>query len=249
MQQWVKHRTDAPVGLFAAEAAGLSWLRVPGGADVVQVIEATDQSITLAGIEPTTPTRAAARAFGEALARTHDAGARSFGCGPDRFTGPSFIADLPMPTDSSLTWGAFFAQQRVMHYAELARAELIPSGRRALEMVADRLADGVFDDDTPPARLHGDLWSGNVLFSPTGVVMIDPSAHGGHRISDLAMVSLFGAPFLDDIFDAYEQSTDHLPSDWRNLIGLHQIYPLLVHTVLFGGGYAAAAVRAAQRYL
>ncbi len=118
----------------------------------------------------------------------------------------------------------------------------------ALDRVADRLAAGDFDDGAAPARLHGDLWSGNVLWSPDGVVLIDPAAHGGHRITDLAMLALFGIPQLDLIHAAYQEASEQLPDGWRDLIGLHQLHPLLVHAELFGGGYGAQAVEVARRY-
>jgi len=246
---WSKRRTNAPAHLFAAEAAGLRWLRVQGGVDVVEVLETTSDAITLTRVHEVAPTLVAAEAFGAALARTHDAGAAAFGAPPDGYTGPSFIADLAMPTQPESDWGAFYAEQRVMHYALLAGPELGPSGRRVMDALCERLIAGVFNDDAPPARLHGDLWAGNVLYAPTGAVLIDPSAHGGHRLTDLAMLSLFGTPHLDAVLSAYERATTHLPDGWRDLIGLHQVYPLLVHTVLFGGGYAAAAINTARRYV
>ncbi len=249
MSEFVKRRRDAPPGLFAAEAAGLRWLRVPGGARIVDVLDVADDAITLTPVDTVRPWAAAAEAFGAALAVTHDAGAPAFGSGPEGFTGQSFIADLPLFTDPMTTWGAFFAEQRVLPYARLAGSRLGPDGRRVMTTLAGRLAAGVFDDGAPPARLHGDLWSGNVLFSAAGVVLIDPSAHGGHRVSDLAMLALFGAPHLDRIGRAYEEASSSLPDGWRDLIGLHQVYPLLVHAVLFGGGYAAQAVETARAYL
>jgi len=249
MDVWTKRRTTAPAHLFAAETAGLSWLRVPGGVDIVEVIETAGDAITLARVHEAAPTRAAAEAFGAALAVTHDAGAPAFGAAPDGYTGPCFIADLPMPTEPETDWGTFYAEQRVMHYARLAESELGPPGRRVVDALCERLSAGVFNDNAPPARLHGDLWAGNVLYAATGAVLIDPSAHGGHRVTDLAMLSLFGAPHLGVVLDAYERASNYLPDGWRDLIGLHQVYPLLVHTVLFGGGYAAGAVSAARRYV
>jgi len=87
-----------------------------------------------------------------------------------------------------------------------------------------------------------------VLWSPVGVVLIDPAAQGGHRITDLAMLALFGAPQLPVILDAYQAASAHLPESWRELIALHQVHPLLVHAQLFGGGYGAQAAAAARRY-
>lgn len=117
------------------------------------------------------------------------------------------------------------------------------------ERLCEHLEGGVFDDPAPPARLHGDLWSGNLLWTPRGAALIDPAAHGGHRITDLAMLSLFGAPHLGRILAAYAEVSAHLPEDWRDLIPLHQVHPLLVHAVLFGGGYVRQAVDAATAAL
>ena len=248
MSEFVKRRSDAPDGLFAAEAAGLDWLRVSGGVPVVDVTAWTATSITLDRLTPVPPTEPAAETFAERLAVTHNAGAAAFGAPPAGHDGPNFIADLPMSTDPEPAWGVFFGQQRVWPYARQAATELGDDGLRVMEALVKRLADGVFDDDAPPARLHGDLWTGNVVFTTAGAVLIDPSAHGGHRVTDLAMLALFGAPHLSRILAAYEAASSQLPSGWRGLIGLHQVYPLLVHTVLFGG-YAGQAVQAARSYL
>jgi fructosamine-3-kinase len=131
--------------------------------------------------------------------------------------------------------------------AELAAARLDASTRAAIDAVVARCRAGDFDDDDRPARLHGDLWSGNVMWTPDGVVLIDPAAHAGHRETDLAMLALFGCPHYDTVLDGY-QRVHTLKPIWRNRIGLHQLFPLLAHVVLFGGGYAGqthAAARAA----
>lgn len=245
----MKRRYDAPPGLFEAEAAGLAWLRVPGGVPVVEVLAVQPQSITLARLTPVTPTPAAADEFGARLAVTHAAGAPAFGSPPPTLTGPAYIADLPMTTTPTGTWGEFYATQRVLPYARQAGTTLGQDGLKIMEALATRLMDGHFDDDTKPARLHGDLWSGNVIFTRSGATLIDPSAGGGHPITDLAMLALFGAPNLTRILQAYESNAPALPESWRDLIPLHQVYPLLVHTVLFGPSYAATAKSAARKYL
>ena len=125
--------------------------------------------------------------------------------------------------------------------------ELTGEEAAVVERVCDRLP-ALAGPAEPPARLHGDLWSGNVLWSRGGAWLIDPAAHGGHRETDLAMLALFGCPHLDAVLRAYDE-TAPLAAGWRERVPLHQLFPLLVHVVLFGGGYAAQAVAAARAAL
>lgn len=167
-----------------------------------------------------------------------------------RTAGPATVTSAqPLPLVPTDRWGTFYADQRLLPYAEAAAASgsLSPRGRTLVDRVAERLRAGEFDDGRPPARLHGDLWAGNVIFTGTGVVLIDPAAHGGHGLTDLAMLHLFGAPELPTITDAYAEAAA-LPTGWRELIGLHQLHPLLVHAVTHGPSYGAEAEAVAARY-
>lgn len=132
--------------------------------------------------------------------------------------------------------------------AKRAAARLGADAVATVDAVADRCEAGEFDDADQPARLHGDLWSGNVTWTPDGVVLIDPAAHGGHRETDLAMLALFGCPHLDAVLDGYE-SVQPLREGWRERAALHQLYPLLAHVALFGGGFARQATGAARSAL
>jgi fructosamine-3-kinase len=145
-------------------------------------------------------------------------------------------------------WGTFYARERLAPMAERAAPLLNAAAHVAVDGVISRCEAGDFDDSDPPARLHGDLWSGNVMWTPQGAVLIDPAAHGGHRETDLAMLALFGCPFLDAVIDGYQQRRP-LRDGWRERIGLHQLYPLLAHVVLFGGGYAGQTSAAAAQAL
>lgn len=138
----------------------------------------------------------------------------------------------------------------MLPYADAARRRdnLSVTGLDRVRLVAERLHAGHFDDGAPPARIHGDLWSGNLVFTVDGAVLIDPAAHGGHRLTDLAMLSLFGAPALDRLLAAYADSAA-LPDGWRDLLGLHQLHPLLVHAVSHGASYGSAAADIAGRYV
>ena len=236
---------------FGVEAAGLAWLAAagPGAAQVVEVCEVSPSRLVLRRLLPTMPDRRAAQEFGAALAATHAAGARSFGCPPDGWHGDGYIGTQRMNLRSTPTWGQFYAEQRLLPYAEAAHriGNLTAAGRKLIDRIAQRLGDGLYDDDRPPARIHGDLWTGNVIFTDSGVVLIDPAAHGGHGLTDLAMLQLFGAPHLNAITDAYAAAAQ-LPSGWSELIGLHQLHPLLVHAVTHGAGYGAEATAVAARY-
>lgn len=240
------------LGAALYEAAGLRWLAaVPDGGDVVPVIEASEREIVLPRLVAVRADPEAAADFGRRLAVTHDAGAELFGAPPEGWEGDGWIGTEPMTLEPSASWGTFYAEQRCWVYAEraYARGGLDRDGLVVIEKVCTRVGQGMYDDDAPPARIHGDLWSGNVFVTATGFVLIDPAAHGGHRITDLAMLDLFGAPYLDRILSAYESESSWLPPRWRSLIGLHQLHPLLVHAAMFQGGYGPQAVALARTLL
>lgn len=249
---FVKARPDAPPGFFEAEAAGLAWLAAAGGAAVVGVRSVEAGRIELDRLHAARPTRADARAFGAALARSHDAGAAAFGVPPADYDGPTYLGDQGLSTrrEGWPSWGAFTAEQRVLPYARLARdrGHLEASVLRLVERACERLAAGDLDDGEPPSRIHGDLWSGNVQWTADGAVLIDPAAHGGHRETDLAMLALFGCPHLDAVLGGYAEAHP-LAEGHRERVPVHQLHPLAVHAASHGAGYAAPLAAAARATL
>jgi len=244
----IKTRAHAPVDFFRSEAAGLTWLSEAGGVRTPEVLAAQDDCLILRYVEPGRPSPEAAEGFGRALARTHAAGAPVFG-GTD---GDGYIGSLPMPNRPAETWPEFFATRRLLPYLKLAvdRGGITRADAGAVEQVVARIAD-LTGPAEPPSRLHGDLWSGNVIWGYDGVVhVIDPAAYGGHRESDLAMLALFGLPHLARVVDAYQEITP-LAAGWERRMGLHQLYPLLVHATMRvgGGSYGARAGDAARGLL
>lgn len=248
-----KERPDAPPGFFACEAAGLRWLAVPGGPRVVEVLGVDADGIDLERLVPGPASPGAAEAFGAALAQMHSAGADAFGSPAEGWTGDGFFGPLeeplPLLQGCDPAWGGFYAERRLRQVRDLLaeRGRLSAATGRHLDRVSERLRAGAWDDGEPPARAHGDLWTGNVMWTADGAVLIDPAAHGGHRLTDLAMLDLFGLPHLDRAVGAY-QEVHPLPAGWRELVGLHQIYPVGMHAVLFGGGYVPQLEELVARY-
>ncbi|MBV9384456.1 MAG: fructosamine kinase family protein [Streptosporangiaceae bacterium] len=229
---------------FAAEAHGLRWLAEAGAVPVPDVLGFDDGMIVLSLLPPGGPTPESAYRFGADLALLHAAGAETFGA-----PWPGFIASLPLDNTPGTEWPSWYAERRLVPYLRRASdADLLSAADvRLVETVAARLAE-LAGPAEPPARIHGDCWSGNVLWPRGRGALIDPAAHGGHRETDLAMLALFGAPHLDRILRGYAGAAP-LAGGWRARVPLHQLHPLLVHVCLFGASYAARLRTAARAAL
>jgi fructosamine-3-kinase len=257
---FVKTRPDARPGEYATEAAGLRWLADAGAVEVPEVIAVADgdggpRFLALGWLEEGSLGEAGAEALGHDLAALHAAGAAEFGAAPpgapsyDGRVAPLRIGELELPNDPAPDWPAFYARARLEPLADLAagRGALSAQARRDVARVCERIAD-LAGPPEPPARLHGDLWGGNVFAGADGRArLIDPAAYGGHREVDLAMLRLFGSPG-ERVFAAYEEAAP-LADGHGDRVALWQLFPLLVHAALFGGAYGESAHRAARRYV
>ena len=235
-------------GMLEEEARGLAWLgeaRALPVARVVAVGEATEglpALLLLEWIEPGRPRHDFDECLGRGLAALHRAGAPRFGLARDNWIGP-----LPQSNRPSDDWARFYGQQRLAPLlAQVRDAGRLPrSVAKRAEALLVRLPARVGPPE-PPARLHGDLWRGNVLVSAAGEpVLVDPAVYGGHREVDLAMMRLFGG-FSPACFDAYAEAAPLAPGHAER-VPLYQLYPLLVHVALFGGGYASSFADALAR--
>lgn len=248
---FVKTDRGGPAGSFAAEAAGLDWLRETRTVRVPEVRALHDGEATpgrrflvLEWIETARRSPASDAELGRRLAGLHRSGAPGFG-----YVHDNVIGSLPQPNGPLPSWPDFYAQRRLLPLARRA----VAAGRLPSESLAsfDRLVTrlpSLAGPEEPPARLHGDLWAGNALADHAGRPwLVDPAVYGGHREMDLAMMRLFGG-FDDRCFAAY-QEIHPLAGGWPERVALWQLYPLLVHTILFGGGYGASVLATLRRYV
>ena len=161
-------------------------------------------------------------------------------------TNPSAPLAPPAGTAASSGWPEWYTRRRLLPYLRMAvdSGALRPEDGRLVEAVIDRIGS-LAGPAEQPSRIHGDCWAGNVLWSGGRGWLIDPAAHGGHRETDLAMLALFGAPYLDRILAGYHDAVP-LAAGWRSRVPLHQLHPLLVHACLFGASYRDG-VRSAAR--
>jgi fructosamine-3-kinase len=239
-------------GTYRAEAEDLRWLAEPGALgvpDVLAVVDPEDADapgprlLALELIDVGRLDGDGESQLGRGLATMHAAGAPAFGA-----THPIRFGTFVIPNDPAGDWPAFYAARRLEPVARAARdrGALDARGADAVARVCERIAQ-IAGPPEPPARLHGDRWSGNVLADAGGrPYLVDPAAYGGHREVDLAMLRLFGSPSAR-CFDAYAEAHP-LADGHEERVGLWQLFPLLVHAALFGGGYGASAARTAARY-
>jgi fructosamine-3-kinase len=249
-EAFVKTRHEVARGEYASEAAGLRWLADPGALRTPRVLEVHEGYLALEWIAPGRLNAAGIEELGRGLAATHLAGAPCFGDAGDGDgrSGLSRFGSLQLPNHPASDWPTFYAERRLRPLARIAREReaLSEAGIEAVERVCARMGELVGPAE-PPARLHGDLWSGNVMSDADGRPwLIDPSAYGGHRELDLAMLRLFGAP-SERVFAAYEEVAP-LGEGWQERVELYQLLPLLVHALLFGGSHRSAAERIAISY-
>ena len=254
---FLKWNRRADHRFFAVEAEGLGALAASDTVRVPSVIAASGPDdevawLLLEWIEEGGPGADGWARLGRELAALH----RNRGPGrsdvPFGWRDPNLIGSLTQPNGWSDDWASFWAERRIRPLAwELrARGSLSRTQAAAVEEVARRADDllGPATTADGPSLLHGDLWSGNVLFAADGApVLIDPAVYVGHREVDLAMADLFGG-FPGAFRAAYGRAWPLQPGHSRRRPA-YQLYPLLVHARLFGGGYAASAATAAKAAL
>lgn len=238
---FVKTHDRAPADLFTKEAEGLAWLAEACALRTPRVLAVSSDALALEWVDAAPPAADYEEALGRGLAMLHRAGSERFGLLHD-----NYIGSIPQSNEPASDWAAFYRVRRLEPLFRRASPRFDARARGAFDRLLSRLPELVGRDE-PPARLHGDLWSGNVICDERGQpVLIDPAVYGGHREMDLAMMRLFGR-FSARSLAAYEEVLP--PSDGHEgRVALHQLYPLLVHVCLFGAGYVPSVLRVLDAY-
>jgi len=245
---FLKWNDKGRASMFRKEAQSLALLtktrtiRIP---EVVATGEVSDLSFLLLEYLPKDyGGKLAWQRFGQGLAGMHRYSRTSFGLEFD-----NYIGSLPQSNCEHKSWVDFFREERLVPQVALG----VKSGRitsdlaTKFDILYHRLAELLALDERP-ALLHGDLWSGNFLFtSPEVPCLVDPATYYGHREAEIAFTKLFGG-FSDDFYAAYHECHP-LAVGHEHRVGLFNLYPLLVHVNLFGGGYINQVKSILQTYL
>ncbi len=248
---FVKWNPKSPSEMFTTEARGLKLLheaktlRIP---EVISVHEAQDECpayLILEWLESGRSTPQTDEQLGEGLATLHLIHAEQHGLDHN-----NFIGRLPQSNTHHISWAEFYAEQRIRPQMELARPNgQLPTHReRLLSHLINKLPDLLPSENPAASLLHGDLWRGNVMTLANGTpAIIDPAVYYGHREIELAFTELFGG-FSSRFYDAYN-AIYPINSDYQQRKSLYQLYPMMTHMNLFGGGYGNSVDSIARRYL
>lgn len=234
--------------MFTAEAAGLACLAGSGTRVHVPrplaVGPESDPYLLLESVESGERGPAYADELGVGLVEIHrTSNDRGYG-----FDHDSFIGSTPQSNEWSKHWIEFFGEQRLRFQLEIARRNGRLDGRlgTAIESIIDRLGD-LLPEPERSSLIHGDLWGGNLMSRDDGVpVLIDPAVYYGHREADLAMTRLFGG-FPARFYDSYREAWPLEPG-FDERVDLYNLYHMLNHLNLFGGGYLGGVQSIVRRY-
>ncbi len=222
------------------EAEGLRALRSASGQLVVpEVLGLSAGWLVIESLDTVPGGPQSETALGEGLRGLHSVIGDAHGWHQDNACGRT-----PQPNASLSDGRAFQRERRLLPLCEAChqRGLLDAALRGRIERLAQDLERWL--PDAPPSLLHGDLWSGNVLFTTKGPAIIDPAVYRHYPEVDVAMLTLFGSPG-EAFFDAYWNGD--APADWPRREALFQLYPLLNHLLLFGASYRSAVERSVAR--
>jgi fructosamine-3-kinase len=246
---FLKWNSSGPDDLFVREAEGLKELALADAPQLVvpKVILAkqTDETPSFLLLEflPSGHAALEDEKLGIGLARLHRKTNKAFGFHHDNYCGSTL-----QPNQWNTSWTNFFGEQRILHLVnEIGRSRSLSSKEKDIyHRLVSRLPD-LIPDQPFPSLVHGDLWSGNYLYTANGPALIDPAAYYADREMEFAIMTMFGG-FSQTTWAAYQQEYPLNPG-WEERVLLYQLYHQLNHYYLFGGSYGSQALRIAEKFL
>ncbi len=246
---FLKWNSTAPKDMFAKEAAGLTEMSQAESVLVIpRAIFYAEQSdfpglLLMEYLSPAMNTTGFDETLGRGLAQMHQKSAVEYGFHHSNYCGTT-VQDNSWTTN----WPEFYTQNRINSLINQIKKS------RGLSLVEQKIFDKLIDrlpnllpHSTIPSLIHGDLWSGNYMFTAKGPALIDPACYYADREMELGMMKLFGG-FSTKVWGAYQEEWP-LPEDWQQRNQLYQLYHVLNHYLLFGGSYGWQALEIVKRYL
>jgi protein-ribulosamine 3-kinase len=246
---FAKWNADCPPDAFLREADGLCELgAAASGLVVPRVLEAAAAAggapgfILMEYLPPASGSPGHDEALGRGLAALHRRTASSFGFDSHTYCGPTL-----QDNTRADSWAEFYGERRIAPLLRLIEGErgMTSAERRSCERLVEKLPT-LLPGGAPPALIHGDLWSGNVMRTARGPAVFDPACAYADREMEFGITTLFGG-FHPAFWKAYEEANP-LPPGWRERNPLYQLYHLLNHFLIFGGHYGREALAIVRRY-
>ena len=245
---FLKWNASAPAELFLKEAAGLNEMRLAASTLSIPKVYWSKDVDDLPGLllmeylQPAINTSGLDEQLGRGIAQLHRKTAPAFGFDHSNYCGTT-IQDNTW-TDN---WPEFYAQQRIWSLVEQIKKTrgMSSEEQKIYEKLVARMSD-LLPHQTVPSLIHGDLWSGNYMYTANGPALIDPACYYADREMELGMMQLFGG-FSGSVWNTYQEEFP-LPEGWRKRMRLYQLYHILNHYLLFGGLYGRQALEIAHEY-
>lgn len=247
---FLKWNRNCETDLFLREAESLEELRKAAASQLVvpevfavKEVDASPGFLVLEYLEPGYGSGNSDEKLGSGLAVIHQYSAEKFG-----FYNDNYCGSTPQKNSWTNSWTEFFSNNRMAFLLNLIQKERpLPAGEiKVYEQLLNKIPELV-PKNAVPALIHGDLWSGNYMNTPGGPALIDPAAYYADREMEMGIMTLFGG-FSQRFYSAYNEVYP-LPPEWRERNRLYQLYHVLNHYYLFGGGYRSQALNIAKSYI
>lgn len=247
---FLKWNGNCMADMFLREAESLEELRKAASGQLVvpkvfaaKEVDASPGFLVLEYLEPGYGRGSSDEILGRGLATIHTCSAEKFGFYHDNYCGRT-----PQNNSRKTNWAEFFRDNRLGFLLQLIQKERpLPAGElKVYEKLLHKIPELV-PENALPALIHGDLWSGNYMNTSSGPALIDPASYYADREMEMGIMTLFGG-FSQRFYSAYNEVYP-LPAEWRERNRLYQLYHVLNHYYLFGGGYRSQALQIARDYV